>query len=132
MVEGHRQGENKMPNQKKRLNERGFLPLIAGIPTALIFLILILILLLVGPAVLITVSPELKLLFQIFAAIIILSWVRNTVGPGTVSILISLILIYIFVIMLPQLLVSMWAAYILLTFGLWSMIFWGLPIIFRK
>lgn len=116
----------------KKFNEKGFLPLIAGIPTALIFLIIILALLLLGPAALITISPELKLLFQIFAAIIILSWVRNTVGPGTVSLLISIILIYIFVIMLPQLLASMWAAYILLTFGLWSMIFWGLPIIFRK
>lgn len=117
---------------RMKLNKKGFLPLVAGIPTALIFLIIILALLLLGPAVLITISPELKLLFQIFASIIILSWVRNTVGPGTVSILISLILIYIFVIMLPQMLVTMWAAYILLVFGLWSMIFWGLPIIFRR
>ncbi|MCD6414633.1 MAG: hypothetical protein J7L23_03315 [Candidatus Diapherotrites archaeon] len=120
-----------MRTSEIKLNKKGFLPLIAGIPTALIVLIVVILLLVLSPAILMQIR-EIKLLFQIFAAIIILSWVRNTVGPGMVSILISLILIYIFVLMVPELLGAIWAMYILLTFGLWSMIFWGLPLIFRK
>lgn len=125
-------GHHQDKRDTMQISEKGFLPLIAGIPTALIVLIIVIILLMIGPTIVFSISPTIKLIFQIFAAIVILNWVRNTVGPGTLSIVMSLVLIYIFVLMLPGLTGAFWGVYILLTFGLWSVIFWGLPIIFRK
>jgi hypothetical protein len=113
-------------------SEKGFAPLIFGIPTALLMLLIVICLIVLGPAVLISLSPGLKLLFQIVASVIILSWVRNTVGPGMISLVISAILIYIFVFTLPALTASMWALYMVMGLGLWSMIFWGMPLIFSS
>lgn len=117
---------------KWTVNDKGFLPLIFGIPTALVVLLVIILALLIGPPILFEFVPELKLLFQIFAAVIILNWVRNTLGPGNLSLVVACILIFIFVIAYTWMGWGIWVIYILLSFGLWSMIFWGLPLIFRK
>ncbi|MCD4740343.1 hypothetical protein K8R43_04075 [archaeon] len=75
--------------------------------------------------------PILKLLFMLFAALIIFNWIRNTVGPGTLSLVIAAILIYIFVFQLTWITWGIWVMYALLTYGLWSILFWGIPLVFK-
>ena len=67
---------------------------------------------------------ELMLLFQIAASIVILNWVRNTIGPGTLSLAISAILIYIFVFLLPQFTVGLYVLYFLLVLGILDIVIW--------
>ena len=101
---------------------------IFGIPI-LVILVVALLIIVVGPSIAITLSPELMLLFQIIAAIMIISWVRNTIGPGVLSLAISGILLYIFVFLLPQLTLSLWIVYMIIGLGIWQMLFWGLTIL---
>jgi hypothetical protein len=109
---------------------RGFLPLIAS-PFMLPLLIIVLAAVVLLPMLAITLSPELKLLFQVAAAIMIYSWVRNTVGPGILSFGIAGVLIYIFVFLLPQLTLGMYMIWTFMGLGLFSVVFWGLTL-FRK
>jgi hypothetical protein len=110
--------------------QKGFLPLLAG-PTLFIVLIVLFALIVIGPAIIITFVKELMILFQLAASIVIISWVRNTVGPGLLSYAISAILIYIFVFILPQISIMLWAIMTIMGIGLWSTMFWGLTF-FRK
>ncbi len=116
---------------KSVLGSRGFLPLLAP-PVLLVLLIVIIAVVIVGPAVLISVSPELMILFQIAASIMIVSWVRQIVGPGTLSLVISAVLVYIFVFILPQLTIGLWALYTFMGLGVWTILFWGLTIFSRR
>ena len=107
--------------------QKGIIPLFVP-GTLLLILVGISILLLIGPAVIITISKELMLLFQLAASIVIISWVKNTVGPGMLAYAISGILIYIFVFILPQLTIGIWALWMFLGLGVWSVLFWGLTL----
>ena len=109
---------------------RGIIPLL---PVAVMFPLLILIfgIMIFGPIILITFSSELKLLFQIAAAIMIFNWVRNTVGPGIISYAMAGTLIYIFVFLLPQFTLGLYALYVIFGFSIFSTVFWGIAI-FRK
>ncbi len=102
---------------------KGFLP--ASPLLALILLLITLAIFILGPVILIHVSPIIKLIFQFIAAITIWRWITNTIGPGILSLVISGILIYIFVIMLPGLTVAMWATYYIVGMGIASMFIWG-------
>ncbi len=102
---------------------RGFLP--ASPALALALLLITLGILILGPAIAVHISPEIKLIFQFIAAISIYNWVKNTVGPGILSIVISGILIYIFVITLPGLTAAMWSTYYVVGMGIASMLIWG-------
>ncbi len=107
--------------------KKGIIPLFAP-GMLLIILVAIVVLLLIVPALLITVSNELMLLFQLAASIVIISWVKNTVGPGMLAYAISGILIYIFVFILPQLTIGIWVLWMFLGLGMWSVLFWGLTL----
>ncbi len=80
------------------------------------------------PMIAITISNELKLLFQIAASIMIISWVRRIVGKGMVSLVISGVLIYIFVFVLPQLTIGLYAFYVVTSLGLLSSLIWIIAI----
>jgi len=109
---------------------KGFLPLIpVGLMLPVLVVILAAVVLL--PMLAITLSPELKLLFQVAAAIMIYSWVRNTVGPGILSFGIAGVLIYIFVFLLPQLTIGMYMMWTFMGLGLFSVVFWGLTLFHR-
>ena len=109
---------------------RGFLPLIpAG--GMLAALVIVLVAIVVLPIMAISFSPELMLLFQIAAAIMIVSWVRNIIGPGILSLGLSGILVYIFIFMLPQFTLGMYVIWTFMGFGLFQALFWGLTL-FRK
>ena len=109
---------------------RGFIPFLAG-PLMLPALIIVLAAVVILPVLAISLSPELKLLFQVAAAIMIYSWVRNTVGPGILSFGIAGVLIYIFVFLLPALTLGMYMVWTFMGLGLFSVVFWGLTL-FRK
>ncbi len=102
---------------------RGFLP--ASPALALILLLVTLGIFILGPVIAIHISPEIRLIFQFIAAITIYNWIKNTVGPGVLSLVISGILIYIFVIMLPGLTAALWATYYIVGLGIASMFIWG-------
>ena len=109
--------------------KKGFLPLLflfgsGSWALALGMLVLTIGIIMFMPMLAITLSSELMLLFQIGASIIILSWVRRTIGPGTLSLAISGILIYIFVFMLPQFTLGLYILYMLLAFGLVGTLIW--------
>ncbi|MCD6522160.1 MAG: hypothetical protein J7K68_00265 [Candidatus Diapherotrites archaeon] len=108
--------------------KKGLFPwfLLPSVPIgpALIFLVVVILLAMGIPMLAITVSPELMLLFQIAASIVILNWVRNTIGPGTLSLAISAILIYIFVFLLPQFTVGLYVLYFLLVLGILDIVIW--------
>ena len=107
--------------------KKGIIPIFA--PGALlVVLVVILVIIFVGPMLLITLSKELMLLFQLAASIVILSWVRNTVGPGLLAYAISGILIYIFVFILPQFTIGIWVLYTFMGLGMWTLLFWGLTL----
>jgi hypothetical protein len=101
------------------MNQRGIGPL-------LIILVVVLGAVLFIPAIAVMISNEIRLLFQVMASIVIFTWVRNTVGPGIISIAIAGILIYIFVFVLTPVTASIWALYYLVGLGLFGMILWGL------
>jgi hypothetical protein len=105
--------------------KKGLIPLFA--PGALLIILLTIIaLIIIGPMLLITFSKELMILFQLAASIVILSWVKNTVGPGLLAYAISAILIYIFVFILPQFTMGIWVLYTFMGLGMWTLLFWGL------
>lgn len=103
--------------------ERGFLP--ASPLLGLTLLLVTLAIFIIGPVILIHVSPIIMLVFQFLAALTIYNWIKNTIGPGILSLVVSGILIYIFVIMLPGLTAAMWATYYIVGMGLASMFIWG-------
>ncbi len=105
---------------------KGFLP--ASPLLALILLITTLAVFILGPALAIHISPTIKLIFQFIAAITIYRWVTDKVGPGPLSLVISGILIYIFVIMVPGLTAAAWATYYVVGMGIASMLIWGFTI----
>ena len=107
---------------------RGFLPLISG---ALMWPVLLLILaaIIIGPMVLINIFPLAKVLFQLAAVVMIYSWIKSFLGPGMLTYAISGILIYIFVIVLPEAALGIWLIMNIFGLGIWSMIFWGLPLL---
>ena len=102
---------------------RGFLP--ASPLLALILLIVTLSIFILGPVIAIHISPEIRLIFQFIAAVTIYKWVRDTVGPGILSLVLAGILIYIFVVMLPGLTAALWATYYIVGLGIASMFIWG-------
>ncbi len=106
---------------------RGFLPVI---PMGLMLPVLLIILGLIVfvPVLAITISPELKLLFQIAAVIMIFNWVRNIVGPGMLTYAIAGVLIYIFVFVLPQFTLGVYIVWTIMGLGVFSMLFWGLTL----
>jgi hypothetical protein len=106
---------------------RGFLALI---PAGMLLPVLLGVLALVVfvPIVAITFSPELMLLFQIAAAIMVFSWVRNILGPGILSFGVAGVLIYIFVFILPQFTLGLYVVWTFMGFGLFSAVFWGLTL----
>lgn len=106
------------------MTTKGFIP--AGM--MLIALLGVLALIVLIPVAVITISPELMLLFQIAAAIMLYSWVRNVVGPGILSFAIAGVLIYIFVFILPQFTLGLYIIWTFMGFGLFSMVFWGLTL----
>jgi len=99
--------------------KKGILQLIGP---ATVFFIAVIIVITLVPIILVTVSPELMLLFKIAASLIILNWVRNTVGPGMLAYVISGILIYIFVFIMPQFTLGLYVFYMLLITGVMSTI----------
>ena len=101
-----------------------FIPAGFMIPALLIVLGLIVFL----PIIAITLSSELMLLFQVGAAIMIFSWVRNVVGPGMLSYAIAGVLVYIFVFILPQFTLGLYIIWTFMGFGLFGMLFWGLTL----
>lgn len=104
---------------------RGFLPIAIG--PALLIVGAIILLMIAIPILAISFSRELMLLFQFGASIIIYNWVRNTIGPGTLSLVIAGVLIYIFVFILPQFTMGLYTLYFLLTLGIMStIIFMGM------
>lgn len=103
---------------KKKMDGKGFIAL------PLLLAILLIAFIVIGPALAITVSSELKLLFQIAASIMIISWVRKLVGKGMISILISGVLIYIFVFVLPQFTIGLYALYVVMSLGILSSLIW--------
>ena len=102
-----------------------FIPAAFMLPALLIVLGLIIFL----PIIAITISPELKLLFQVAAAIIIFSWIRNTIGPGLLSMAIAAVLIYIFVFILPQFTLGLYVIWTFFGLGMFGMLFWGMIIL---
>lgn len=113
------------------MNSKGFLPMLmigGSWWLALGLLMLTMSAIIFLPILAISLSGELMLLFQIGASVIILSWVRNTVGQGTISLAISGILIYIFVFILPQLSLGIYVLYMLFAFGLVGTIVWTFTI----
>ncbi|MCK4327690.1 MAG: hypothetical protein KAW41_04405 [Candidatus Diapherotrites archaeon] len=109
------------------MGDRGFIGLIpAGLMLPAILIILGLILFL--PIVAVSLSSELMLLFQVAAAIMVFSWVRNVVGPGMLSYAIAGVLIYIFVFILPQFTLGLYIIWTFMGFGLFGMLFWGLTL----
>ncbi|GEM_PF-6689056 len=102
---------------------KGFLP--ASPLLALILLLITFAVVIIGPAVAVHISPTIRIIFQFVIAVTIYNWVKNTVGPGILSLVISAVLIYIFVIMLPGFTASLWATYYVLGLGIASMLIWG-------
>ena len=105
------------------MNERGFLP--ASPLLALILLLVAFAIVIIGPVIAIHLSPVIRIIFQFIIAVTIYNWVKNTVGPGVLSLVISGVLIYIFVIMLPGFTAALWATYYILGLGIASMLIWG-------
>ena len=107
------------------LNSKGFIqfiPAAAMLPVLALVLGLIVFL----PILAISLSSELMLLFQVGAAIMIFSWVRNVVGPGILSYAIGGVLIYIFIFVLPQFTLGLYVVWTFMGFGLFGAVFWGL------
>ncbi|MFC2174426.1 hypothetical protein ACFLQ2_00965 [archaeon] len=106
---------------------KGFIQFIpAGFMLPALFIVFLLIIFV--PIVAITLSSELMLLFQVGAAIMVFSWVRNVVGPGLLSYAIAGVLIYIFVFILPQFTMGLYIIWTIMGFGLFGMLFWGLTL----
>ncbi len=99
---------------------------------ALALLLATLAVFILGPVILIHMSPIIRVIFQLIAAVTIYDWIKNTVGPGILSLVISGILIYIFVIALPGLTAALWATYYVVGMGLASMFIWGFTIFSGK
>ncbi len=104
------------------MNKRGFLP--ASPLIGLILLLTTFAVFIIGPVIAIHLSPVIKIIFQFIIAVTIYNWVKNTVGPGILSLAISGVLIYIFVIMLPGFTAALWASYYILGLGVASMFIW--------
>ena len=102
----------------------GIIPMGLMLPALLIILGLIVFV----PVLAITISPELKLLFQIAAVIMIFNWVRNIVGPGMLTYAIAGVLIYIFVFVMPQFTLGIYVVWTIMGLGVFSMLFWGLTL----
>jgi hypothetical protein len=110
------------------MTEKGFIPFIpAGLMLPVLILVFGLIIFL--PIIAVTLSKELMLLFQVAAAIMVYSWIRNTVGPGILSYAIAGVLIYIFVFVLPQFTLGLYVIYTFFGFGMFSTLFWGLTLL---
>ena len=105
------------------MHKKGFFSLpIIGWPFLLLIAVVAVVILI--PVLAIILSPELRLLFQLGAAIIIFSWVRNSLGQGMLSYVISGILIFIFVWMLPHITLGLYILYFLLILGILDLFVW--------
>lgn len=101
---------------------RGFLPVVGALGA----LILVLLVIIVGGTLLLGYTPIISLLFQLYMIVVIYGFVRGMLGGGAASLIITAILSYIFVIRFWYLTASLWIVYLLISFGLTSVIFFGL------
>lgn len=101
---------------------KGFLPLVGALGA----LILVFLVLIVGGTLLISNVPILSLLFQLYFIVLIYGFVRGMLGGGAVSLVVTALLAYIFVIRFWYFTAATWIVYLLISFGLTSIIFFGL------
>ena len=84
------------------------------------------------PAVIISVFPVAKILFQIFSIFMIYSLVKNYLGPGMISILISGVLIWFLVFKYPTLWATIWFFQLLLGVQILSIVTFGIGMSARR
>lgn len=104
------------------MNEKGNLLLIVGIAFALI---------LVLPWLVVALVPQADLLIKIFLIFTVYMLVRGFVGPGALSILFTVVLVYFLVLKYSTLSFSVWLLITALGVGLGSIIVFGAGQFFR-
>ena len=91
-----------------------------------LFIIIGFLIVLAIPPLIITMFPAAALLFQVIMIFTIFTTVRQYIGDGMPTYIVSGILIYFLVFRYPEITSSLWVFQMLMMFGFTSAILWGI------
>lgn len=91
-----------------------------------LFIILGFVGILILPPLIMYLFPEAKLIFQLLMVFIIYSTVRGYLGAGTLTLVVSAVLIYFLAFKYIEITASLWVFQFLLMFGFTSVVVWGI------
>jgi hypothetical protein len=91
-----------------------------------LIIIIALLVVAVVPGILVALFPPIRILFQIIAVFMVYSLVRGYLGQGTLTLVVSALLIWFLVFKYPGIFASLWVFQTLLGLQFMSIIIWGI------